>query len=60
MDFNSIFKVFLPKDRVFYQLFEDVAEHVHQMGIKLKEMVFLVIYKILPIWGLMLPTTYQI
>ena len=39
MDFNSIFKVFLPKDRVFYQLFEDVAEHVHQMGIKLKEMV---------------------
>ena len=33
MDFNSIFKVFLPKDRVFYQLFEDVAEHVHQMGI---------------------------
>ena len=39
MDFNSIFKVFLPKDRVFYQLFEEVAEHVHQMGIKLKEMV---------------------
>ena len=39
MDFNSIFKVFLPKDRVFYQLFEEVAEHVHEMGIKLKEMV---------------------
>ena len=39
MDFNSIFKVFLPKDRVFFQLFEDVAEHVHQMGVKLKEMV---------------------
>lgn len=39
MDFNSIFKVFLPKDRVFYQLFEEVAEHVHEMGVKLKEMV---------------------
>ena len=39
MDFNSIFKIFLPKDRVFFQLFEDVAEHVQQMGVKLKEMV---------------------
>mgnify|MGYP003334009196 FL=1 len=39
MDFNSIFKIFLPKDRVFFQLFEEVAEHVQQMGVKLKEMV---------------------
>jgi uncharacterized protein len=39
MDFNSIMKIFLPKDRVFFQLFEEVAEHVHEMGIKLKEMV---------------------
>ena len=39
MDFNSIMKIFLPKDRVFFQLFEDVADHVHQMGGKLKEMV---------------------
>ena len=39
MDFNSIFKIFLPKDRVFFQLFEEVAEHVYQMGVKLKEMV---------------------
>jgi uncharacterized protein Yka (UPF0111/DUF47 family) len=39
MDFNSIFKVFLPKDRVFFQLFEEVAEHVYEMGVKLKEMV---------------------
>lgn len=39
MDLNSIFKVFLPKDRVFFQLFEEVAEHVNEMGVKLKEMV---------------------
>ena len=39
MDLNSIFKIFLPKDRVFFQLFEEVAEHVNQMGAKLKEMV---------------------
>ena len=39
MDFNSIMKIFLPKDRVFFQLFEEVAEHVYEMGIKLKEMV---------------------
>ena len=39
MDLNSIFKIFLPKDRVFFQLFEEVAEHVYEMGIKLKEMV---------------------
>jgi len=39
MDFNSIMKIFLPKDRVFFQLFEEVAEHVNEMGVKLKEMV---------------------
>ncbi len=39
MDINSIMKIFLPKDRVFFQLFEDVADHVYQMGGKLKEMV---------------------
>ncbi len=39
MDFNSIMKIFLPKDRVFFQLFEEVAEHVYEMGVKLKEMV---------------------
>ena len=32
-------KIFLPKDRVFFQLFEEVAEHVNEMGVKLKEMV---------------------
>jgi hypothetical protein len=39
MDFNSIMKIFLPKDRIFFQLFEEVAAHVNEMGIKLKEMV---------------------
>ena len=36
---NSIFKIFLPKDRVFFQLFENVAEELVKMGEKLKEMV---------------------
>jgi uncharacterized protein Yka (UPF0111/DUF47 family) len=39
MDLNSIMKIFLPKDRVFFQLFEEVEEHVQEMGRKLKEMV---------------------
>jgi len=36
---NSIFKIFLPKDRVFFQLFENVAHELVTMGEKLKEMV---------------------
>ena len=36
---NSILKIFLPKDRVFYQLFESVAEELVKMGDKLKEVV---------------------
>lgn len=36
---NSFFKIFLPKDRVFYSLFEGVAETVHLMAISLVEMV---------------------
>ncbi|NDE09818.1 MAG: DUF47 domain-containing protein [Chitinophagia bacterium] len=36
---NSIFKIFLPKDRVFFQLFENVAEELVKMGEKLKTMV---------------------
>ena len=39
MGFNSILKVFLPKDRVFYQLFESVAEELVKMGVKLKDVV---------------------
>ncbi len=36
---NSFFKIFLPKDRIFYSLFEGVAETVHIMAISLVEMV---------------------
>src|SRR5688572_14808637 len=39
MGFNSILKIFLPKDRVFFQLFESVAEELVKMGDKLKEVV---------------------
>ncbi|HMG81765.1 MAG TPA: DUF47 family protein [Ferruginibacter sp.] len=39
MGFNSILSVFLPKDRVFFQLFESVAEELVKMGEKLKEVV---------------------
>lgn len=36
---NSFFKIFMPKDRIFYTLFESVAETVHKMAISLQEMV---------------------
>ena len=36
---NSILKIFLPKDRVFFQLFENVASVLVKMGEKLKEVV---------------------
>ncbi|MFN5325712.1 MAG: DUF47 domain-containing protein [Bacteroidota bacterium] len=36
---NSFFKIFLPKDRIFYSLFEEVAETVHKMAITLQDMV---------------------
>ncbi len=39
MGVNSILKIFLPKDRVFYTLFEQIANKVEQMGNKLKEIV---------------------
>jgi predicted phosphate transport protein (TIGR00153 family) len=39
MAFNTILKIFLPKDRVFYQLFENVSEVLVKMGAKLKEVV---------------------
>lgn len=32
MPFNSILKLFLPKDRIFYNLFENVADNVLKMG----------------------------
>jgi uncharacterized protein len=39
MAMNSIMKFFLPKDRVFYDLFEKVAGNVSTMGTKLKDVV---------------------
>ena len=39
MSLNSIMKIFLPNDRVFYSLFEDVAATVHEMGQLLKQLV---------------------
>ncbi|GAA4301889.1 DUF47 domain-containing protein [Compostibacter hankyongensis] len=39
MNFNSVIKIFLPKDRVFYQLFEQVTDVLVQMGLLLQEAV---------------------
>lgn len=39
MGLNSIMKVFMPKDKVFYSLFEQVAATVLKMGKLLKEVV---------------------
>jgi uncharacterized protein Yka (UPF0111/DUF47 family) len=39
MGFNAIMKVFMPKDQVFYTLFEEVADNVHSMGKALKGVV---------------------
>lgn len=39
MGLNTIGKLFMPKNKVFYELFEDVAGRVYEMGIKLKELV---------------------
>ncbi len=39
MALNSIMKIFMPKDRVFYSLFEEVADSVAKMGKLMKEVV---------------------
>lgn len=39
MSLNTILKIFMPKDRVFYQLFENVSELLVKMSLKLKEVV---------------------
>lgn len=39
MGLNSFGKLFMPKNKIFYELFEDVAERVSEMGYKLKELV---------------------
>ncbi|HEY6899092.1 MAG TPA: DUF47 family protein [Puia sp.] len=39
MAFNSILQLFTPKDRVFYSLFEEVADSVGRIGGQMKEFV---------------------
>jgi hypothetical protein len=39
MALNNIMKIFMPKDRIFYSLFEEVADGVSQMGRLLKSVV---------------------
>lgn len=39
MSLSSIMKIFMPKDRVFYTLFEEVAGNVSKMGNTLKQVV---------------------
>lgn len=39
MSLNSIMKIFMPKDRVFFALFENVVDTVQIMAKKLREMV---------------------
>ncbi|HUR12824.1 MAG TPA: DUF47 family protein [Flavitalea sp.] len=39
MGLNSIMKIFMPKDRIFYSLFEEVAQTVAKMGKTMKEVV---------------------
>lgn len=36
---NSFLKIFMPKNRVFYELFEKVADNVSKMGSQLKDVV---------------------
>jgi uncharacterized protein Yka (UPF0111/DUF47 family) len=40
MGINTIFKIFLPKDRIFYGLFEQAAENITVMGKLLEQLVF--------------------
>src|SRR5450631_1098059 len=39
MALNNIMKIFMPKDRIFYSLFEEVADGVSKMGRLLKTVV---------------------
>jgi len=39
MGFNAVIKLFLPKDRVFYTLFEQVAVNLENMGETFKEAI---------------------
>lgn len=67
MGANSIMKFFLPKDRIFYSLFEQVGETVNQMGKLLKQMVNETDYdkrssilSSLKIWNIKMMTTHTI
>ena len=39
MGLNSIMKIFMPKDKIFYSLFEQVADTMAKMGKMMKEVV---------------------
>src|SRR5688500_7485595 len=39
MGLNSIMKIFMPKDKICYSLFEQVAETMAKMGTALKEVI---------------------
>lgn len=39
MGLNSFFKIFLPKDKIFFSLFDEMAETVHTMAILLQKLV---------------------
>ena len=39
MSLNSILQIFLPKDRIFFSLFESVAMNVSAMGVLITEVV---------------------
>jgi len=39
MAINSFLKIFMPKNRIFFELFEKVADNVAQMGTLLKDLV---------------------
>jgi len=39
MAFNSFMKIFQPKDRIFYSLFEEVVDTVYEMSELLKKLI---------------------
>ncbi len=39
MGLNSFLKIFMPKNKVFYELFEKVADNVARMGVILKDVI---------------------
>ena len=39
MSLNSIMKIFQPKDKVFYTMFEEVVNTVSEMSVLLKSLI---------------------